>query len=422
MTAIVRTPDPRQTASTVRWMRVEILMLAGVVFLAATIRAVFLPTQGYRFDLDTFALWAHQIAIGPLGGAYGGDINLPPVMVYVWATLAALQPAFHGAVDASDALVRVFLKAPASLADIGLALAAAWSLRDRPRWAIAGGAALGLHPALIYDSAWWGQLDSLYVLPAFIGFLLARAGRPVPAAIALAVSLMAKPQALPFIVPFAAYAMRRLRTRQLLLCMAVTVATAAALWSPFFLANGPADYLRTVTALQGGSFAVLSIGAWNLWWLFSDVIPANLASDASPLLGPINARVIGLGLAALAELAIFLAIWHDPSPRRLALGLAAAILVSFGLLTSMHERYSLAALIFLVPLLPDRRILATWIVLSVTITANMILMVPMASPLWIVGRVSVLGSGLMLAMTLICFWLLTHDDPPAGIAAKFGHG
>jgi hypothetical protein len=40
-------------------------------------------------------------------------------MVYVSATLAALQPAFQTAVDASDAAIRVFLKAPASLADLG---------------------------------------------------------------------------------------------------------------------------------------------------------------------------------------------------------------------------------------------------------------------------------------------------------------
>ena len=135
--------------------------------------------------------------------------------------------------------------------------------------------------------------------------------------------------------------------------------------------------------------------------------------DASPLLGPLNARQIGLGLAALGEVVVFLVIWHRPSPRRLALGLAAATLVSFSLMTTMHERYSFAALIFLVPLLPDRRILATWAALSIAITANMLLIVPPWAPIeiptWIVGRVGVLGSGVILATTLTCLWLLTHD-------------
>ena len=67
-----------------------------------------------------------------LGQAYGGDINLLPVMVYIWGILGVLQPAFHTAIDASDTTIRVFLKAPASLADIGLVLAAMWSLRTAP--------------------------------------------------------------------------------------------------------------------------------------------------------------------------------------------------------------------------------------------------------------------------------------------------
>ena len=82
-------------------------------------------------------------------------------------------------------------------------------------------------------------------------------------------------------------------------------------------------------------------------------------------------------------------------------------------MTTMHERYSFAALIFLVPLLPDRRILATWIALSVAITANLFLIVPPWAPIeiptWIVGRVGVLGSGMILAATLTCLWLLGHD-------------
>jgi len=403
--------------ATVRWTPAHFLVLAAVVALASAIRAVLLPTEGFRPDLDVFARWAHEITIGPIDRVYGGDLNLPPVMVYIWAALATLQPAFQTAIDASDATIRVFLKAPASLADLGLTLAVVWSLRDRPRWAIAGGVAVGLHPALIDDSAWWGQIDSLYVLPAFIAFLLARAGRPIPAAVALGISLMTKPQALPFIVPFAAFALRRLGTRQLLLCAGTLAGTVCLLWSPFLFANGPMSYLGAVARLQNGSFASLSIGAWNLWWLVGQTLPPSIVSDVTPLLGPLNAREIGLCLAALGEIAVFLAVWHVPSPRRLALGLACATLVSFSLLTTMHERYSFAALIFLVPLLPDRRILATWAVLSVAITANMLLIMPpwspTSSPLWSVGWVSLLGSVLILEMTVICLWLLTHDGPLA---------
>ena len=402
--AVVTAPRER---ATVRWTLAEVIGLAVVVGLAVTIRAILLPSVSFQEDdLDVFARWAHEIAVGPFSKAYGGDINLLPVMVYVWGVLGALQPAFQTAIDASDATIRIFLKAPASLADIGLVLAAMWSLRDRPGWAIVGGLAVGLHPAFFSDSAWWGQTDALYILPAFIAFLFARAGKPIPAAIALGISVMTKPQAAIFLVPFAAFALRRLDRRQLLLSVGSLLATIAILWSPFILAGGPANYLRTVTALQTGAFASISIGAWNVWWMAGQVLPDNLLVDSAPLLGPINAREIGIAIAVVGEIVVFLAVWSVPSPRRLALGLASATLIAFCVLTAMHERYSLGALVFLVPLLPDRRVLAIWVALSLGITANMLL----TEPPGLVARVGVIGAGVIAAMTLACLWLLTHDD------------
>ena len=346
------------------------------------------------------------VAVGPFAQAYRGDINLLPVMVYIWGVLGALQPAFQTAIDASDATIRIFLKAPASLADIGLVIAAMWSLRDRPGWALVGGLAVGLHPAFFSDSAWWGQTDALYLLPAFIAFLFARAGKPIPAAIALGISVMVKPQAAIFLIPFAAFALRRLDRRQLVLSVGSLLATIAILWSPFILAGGPADYLHTVAALQTGSFASISIGAWNVWWMAGQVLPDNLLVDSAPLLGPINAREVGIALAVVGEIIVFAAVWSVPSSRRLALGLATATLIAFCVLTAMHERYSLGALVFLVPLLPDRRILAIWVGLSVAITANMLLTEPAA----LVARVGVIGAAVIVAMTLACLWLLTQDE------------
>jgi hypothetical protein len=409
----VSRPSAQSDRPTVRWTLVHVIGAVMVLAVAITIRAILLPSVPFREgDLDVFARWAHEVAVGPFGHAYGGDINLLPIMVYIWGVLGALQPAFLTAIDASDETVRIFLKAPASLADIGLVIAAMWSLRDRPGLAIVGGLAVGIHPVFFSDSAWWGQTDALYLLPAFIAFLFARAGKPVPAAIALGTSVMTKPQAAIFLVPFAAYALRRLDRRQLLLSVGSLFATIAILWSPFILAGGPGDHLHTVATLQTGVFASISIGAWNAWWIAGQVLPDSLLVDSAPMLGPINAREIGMAMAVVGEIIVFFAVWSVPSLRRLGLGLATATLIAFCVLTAMHERYSLGALVFLIPLLPDRRILAIWVALSVAVTGNMLL----TEPPGFVARVGVIGAGVIMAMTLACIWLLTLDDALAASA------
>ena len=62
-----------------------------------------------------------------------------------------------------------------------------------------------LHPVVFYVSAWWGQYDSIFVLSGLGALVAALNGRNGLAAALLAVSLMTKPQAIPFLVPFAAW-------------------------------------------------------------------------------------------------------------------------------------------------------------------------------------------------------------------------
>src|SRR2546423_8613545 len=94
------------------------------------------------------------------------------------------------------------MRLPATLADFGLAAGVALALRSQPRWAIVGFLGILLHPAVLYISAWWGQYESIYVLGALVAWLLAVRNRPELAAIALAIAVMTKPQAVPLLGPF----------------------------------------------------------------------------------------------------------------------------------------------------------------------------------------------------------------------------
>ena len=123
-------------------------------------------------------------------------------MAWIWGGHAAIEPAFKTVTDSSDPGIRSLMKIPATLADLGIAAAAIWWFRDRPKLALLAAGAVLLWPATWYVSAWWGQYESIYVLGAVLALLAARGGLPLVTAALLAVSLMTKPQALPFLVPF----------------------------------------------------------------------------------------------------------------------------------------------------------------------------------------------------------------------------
>jgi hypothetical protein len=326
-------------------------------------------------------------------------------MALIWGLVGAVDPAIRTVADASDPAIRVAMKLPASLADFGLAAAVGFALRDRPAWAVAGVVAILLHPATWYVSAWWGQYESIYALAAVVAVLGAIGGRNSIAAAALTVAVFTKPQAIPFVLPFAAWFLARGGPRGLARAALVALATAALLWLPFVAAGGPLRYLGNLSGYQDDIFSVLSLRAWNLWWLVQEVeASGQFVSDRSAIAGPLTLRLAGFVLTGLLSLYVTVRVYRDATPRNLILGLAAATLVAFTFLTTMHERYAYGALVFLMLLIPETRMRWIGLAFGVVFSINLIAAIP-ATPelgdlLPVSGALGVAGSLAMIALTI----------------------
>lgn len=388
---------------------------------AAILRIALLPAVGLRDDTDQFVGWVHALATGlPLGEAYRLDLSFPPVMVYVFWALAHLVPAFGASADAGDVAARIAIKVPAAAADLGLAVGVAYLLRERPRWAIGMALAVAFLPLTWYVSAWWGQFESIYVLLGLVAAILVLADHPVPAAAALGLAVMTKPQALPFLVPFAAYALGRYGWRRAAVLGVVTGVVAAATWLPFLADGGLSRYLDNLAHYQDQVFGVLSLRAWNAWWLVQEPATGGaFLADTDRILGPLTPRLLGYALAGLGELAVFLAVLRRPTRDGLLLGLAASALVAFCLLTTMHERYVYGAVIFLAGAITGWVRAAAWAVLALAASANVIAaippstvpgsLIPLGGPVGIAGSIIILG-----AATCVIVLLRLRPDRASG--------
>ncbi len=374
-----------------------------------------MPTQGLKGDLDQFVLWIHGIAVNGLGNAYDQNLSFPAVMAWIWGLLAAIEPAFRTITDSADPGIRVLMKVPAVLADIGLALLIAYAFRARPTWAVIGAAVVMFHPAIIDVSAWWGQYESIYLLSGLAAAVFAINGRNGWAAAALAVCVMTKPQALPFILPFAAWFWAHGGLRQIVRAAAIGLAVAVVVWLPFIAAGGPLNYLRNLAEYQNSIFPYLSLNAWNPWWLLQIARAGGFASDETAVLGPITLRHVGFLLTGVVSVLVALIIARDARPRTFILGLAASSLIWFGLLTQMHERYAYGALIFLLLLIPERRIQWLCLALGVVFTLNLWSAAPPAPifRVWLPypGIHSMIGAVAMIAITvLVIVWMTDRSD------------
>jgi hypothetical protein len=399
---VLRVAVPAARTSTV--IAFGVLLVGLIVGIA--VRVAILPSPGLRLDLDLFVSWVNGIATRPFAEAFDLGVTFPPTMVYVWGVLAAVEPGFRTAVDASDPWIRVVMKTPASLADLGIAVTIWWGLRDRPMFAATAATLVVLHPTVWGVSAFWGQYEPIYVLPAVIAAVLVARGHADLSAVAIGIAAMAKPQAVPLIVPFVAWWFATGGPQGVVRRLAILAGTVLILWLPFLAAGGPARYLETIAFYQNGNFAVLSMNAWNAWWLVQWFAGnGGFVSDLQPIIGPITPRLVGFGIAGILSLGIAYVVYRRPTQRTLAIALAAMALVTFSFLTTMHERYAYASIVFLAFVLVDLRMIVLWFALGIIVTANTFMAIPV--PEW--PFLGVLGSVVMVALTVATLAILVAE-------------
>ena len=416
MTAPV-TPDEPPARVERRQPLLAILGLGVVV--AIGVRLLVLPSYVLLGDLDQYARWAHHLATDlPFGAAYRQDFSYMPVLVGVFGALAGVVPAFASAGDAADVGVRIALKVPALLGELAIVAGLFTVLRERPPLTVAAILAVLLVPATWYLGAWWAQLDAVYVAICLWAAIAASRDRHWAFAVLLGLAMMTKPQALFLAAPFAGYAIGRWGVRRAALVGLVAVAVAMLTWLPFVPYDGVADYLRNLDYYQNGEYPILSVRAWNPWWLLQTALAGDaFVLDSTPLLGPLTSRHLGIAMTAVAEGMVFVTLLRRATPERLYLGLAAATLVAFCLMTSMHERYAYAALVFLAPLLARRSVQIAWGILAVAISLNVVAGAPpdvLGPIIPMGGAIGTAGSIGMIAASGVVLFALVRRGPSAG--------
>ena len=318
-----------------------ILLLIGAGLLRVALSAT---TRGYAADITTFSAWAAHAADG-LTSFYspGYFADYPPGYIYLLWLVGKLRLVLG--IDFDTPAFLVLLKLPAILADC----ATAGLLFRLARCSWSGNAALMLaalyafNPAVILDSAVWGQVDSVLTLPILLGVILLEKN-PAGAGAAFATALLIKPQALIFApLPILWFGIRFLRReRNTLADLLMFSGTAIALFClvilPFAINESPAWIISKYGSTLA-SYPYATLNAFNLFALTG----GNLA--------PVSERLLFLPYGVWGNIFIVLTVlftalvmlrgretsrlWYTP------LFLSASVFV---LAAKMHERYLFPAL------------------------------------------------------------------------------
>jgi Gpi18-like mannosyltransferase len=380
----------------------ETLILGGILFAGFLIRLVFIHADGFKNDVGTFEAWALTLAEHPMREFYdkAGFADYPPGYFFVlWGVGHVYKLVVHAGGDPGYGLLKIFVKLPAILMDLvdGYLIFAIVRRFASLSWAFAAMALFVFNPAVIFISAYWGQVDSVaagVTLAALLFIVNAdRASRTVLALyvvlawLALAYSILIKPPAIVIIplllaFPFAtrdgAIRVARLRATGLGILAALVMSYDVAI--AFHPALSPIVEFRWLYdryAYASGVYAYSSVNAFNIYALVhhfwepdTQLVPDWQLFD----------RHIGLpqfvwGILLLL-VAVGLVVSRYVQRREIVALLEGAMILSLGyfvLSTRMHERYIFNAVALAVPLVfYRRRYLYATFILSATLLGNLI--------------------------------------------------
>ena len=397
------TPAPRRPARSllpegaITWLGtpsgLTALFVAGIV-----IRLVLIRGGGFPFDMSSFGAWAGTLAdkgpwnFYPFDDADAFFVDYPPGYLYVLWILGLFSKLVGGGAP-SVALIKL----PGIIADIGLAwlvgllaerLAPERVTRRLPVRALASAAIL-LNPAFFFVSAVWGQADAVLAVLMVGSFFLLATGeqtfrREAGAVALLALAFGTKPQAI-FAVPMVALllAWRHLRPDVLAMggdrrralwggvrhiaTLAVIAALAGfAMFAPFgmYPARAFDFYVRA-----SRTYKVTSVFAFNFWGAVGFWKPDS--GDDADVIRILGVPAVICGIVAFIALGglVLARAWRalrdgTDEGRVLLFGGVALTLVSFAVVTRVHERYLFLPLALLAVLVGNRWMRRAFVVLS----------------------------------------------------------
>lgn len=352
-------------------------VLAAALLLRMLIAWVWWPQSGFFLDLELNAGWVEVLTSEGWGSFYRPDapyfIDYPPAYFVVLSAVGWLSDAWVAASGGAP-IVTGLLKLPPMLADVGTAavLAAIAAHVIGARAALPSAALFAFNPAVIFDSAVYGQNDSVGALVVALAILaLIRDRMEVAAGLAVLATLVKFQFGILIPIVLVVGLRRHLapggsRARVLTSAAAAMAMLAVVLW-PFGLslhnAADPAQSLWHRFVAASEAFPGITQNAFNLWMnpAFDILRPdatgttaGRIVEDGTVLFmaGPLGVTwqlIGGLLFGAALMLALRLVSRRDDAVAILVAAFVVAIAL-YMFPTRIHERYLVPALALGAPL------------------------------------------------------------------------
>jgi Gpi18-like mannosyltransferase len=350
------------------------LIFAGFAGLTFLVRLPLFPAVPFAVDMGDFKAWANDILTSGPANFYkpGVFCDYPPFALYILGVIGMLGRLFE--VLNNDMMFTFLIKLPSLLFDIGTAwLIFAILRRRRPILGMILATVYMFLPPVIYNSSYWGQVDTYYVFLMMLSFYFLVVKRnPDVAAVAVIASLLTKTQTVAFLPLLLFYLFLNYGWKRSLGTLAIAFGAFIVIILPYNIHNplGMFQWVFEFYTKQAGTYPYATMNAAN----FMALISGNYAKDDTALLLGITYNWLGILLFLGSVVWCCYYYWRKRTDGSLAAAFAMIAFGFFMFFPRMHERYSFPIMAFLLlatGYYKDRKMFYASMLLSVSFLMNL---------------------------------------------------
>ncbi|MGD9155272.1 MAG: phospholipid carrier-dependent glycosyltransferase [Bacillota bacterium] len=312
------------------------LFLGGLALLAVLIRLPLLSAIPFQTDMGNFKAWTLRITdTGPLFFYKSGYYcDYPPFSLYVLWLVGGLVKLLG--LGSNEALFNAAVKLPALLCDLGTA----WLILTltRKKNLLLGLILAGIYlilPPVIYNSAYWGQMDTYYVLMVLGAFyLIVKKREPEWAAALVTASLLTKAQTIAFIPLFLLYLFLNFDWKRWVSTIGTALGAFILIILPFNLRQS-IGWIVDLYTKQAGLYPFATLNAGN----FLALLNGNNQADNLMLLPGITYALCGYVLFFVSLVWCGYFYWRKRTTGSFLVALTMIAFAFFMFFPRMHERY-----------------------------------------------------------------------------------
>jgi Gpi18-like mannosyltransferase len=354
------------------WLRVkknQYLTLAIVLLVSFIIRMYLSQFEGHGSDILLFKTWSRGVYYTGFSHFYYGiRSDYPPFYIYIlWAIGTFYKSFISFSFDIDSPVFTILLKMPAILADIATALLIFLIVRKYGsfRLAFISMISYAFNPAIIYDSAIWGQVDSVYTLFFMLALMFFVSGKQMLSGVFIALAILTKPQSLVLAPLFALVMIKKNSPLTLAKISSASCAAFVVVALPFYLDTSILDLFK-LYFMSYAQYPYNSLNAFNLWAFTGLFQPDNTQFLF------MTYRMWGYLMFGLVFMYVSYFILKNKDDKSIYIACAILFFAFFMFFTRIHERYLFPMFAPLaVAMTLDRRFSYVYVLATLTFLFNL---------------------------------------------------